>query len=93
MTTAASAAEKTAPRTRSKRPAFKPGDVVRIKGGGPNLTISHKYRPPAPVPDVTDYNQYPKGWVCLWHLQGALKSEVIDPIALELVPPKAPKDG
>jgi uncharacterized protein YodC (DUF2158 family) len=61
----------------------KPGDVVRLKSGGPEMTIT---RPK--VHEGTDQ------WECCWFLTiqpQELKTACFTADALELVPPKEPR--
>jgi hypothetical protein len=43
--------------------------------------------PPPKLPDVFDLNRHFSGWVCLWTVQGALRSATFPAEALEIIGP------
>jgi hypothetical protein len=53
------------------------------------MVISRAAEPPLPSPHVGDLyppEPFRPGWICLWHVQGALRSAVLPSEALWLVP-------
>ena len=68
---------------------FQPGDVVRLKCGGPSMVLAREDEPPEPLPGVTDWPAEkfrPGCWLVHWTVQGALRSAVLPFEVLELVP-------
>lgn len=62
---------------------LKVGDVVRLRAGGPTMTVT-----------AWDQISFPlgagPGWSCAWHVQAALRRGTFPPDALELVAEAAP---
>jgi len=58
---------------------FKPGDIVRLKSGGPPMTIESL--------DKKD------GFLCLWFDEGQLEDAVLAAVVLVPVAPETPPAG
>ena len=75
---------------------MKPGDVVRLRCGGPLMVIARADEPPHETAMDKMLNEHDPpppfrpGWVCLWTVQGALRGAVFPPEALKVV--EAPAD-
>ena len=55
---------------------FKPGDIVRLKSGGPAMTVE-------------SFDKKDSGYLCLWFDEGQLEDSVISAVALVLVTSEA----
>ena len=62
--------------------ALRIGDTVRLRSGGPDMTVCAES---VPV-EQFGFVMGEAGWACRWFVQGALKEAVFRPDVLELVP-------
>jgi hypothetical protein len=68
---------------------IEPGTVVKLRCGSPKMVVARFDDPPPKVPGVFDLNRHFPGWICLWTVQGALRSATFPPEALEILEPAA----